>query len=179
MMVDMGEIPHTMSETRCCANSYTPWDQLSGLKAQLVLTKSLALLLQVLRQKHQLSEPDMQRLYRVLHIYSLGFHQIVADITSKATAQQQLLPAIWKAFLQLWEEALEVRSFRRATIVLFLGSQVEPVLANPGTQGMRLVFWHLGFCTSSASTTMLSGSETGELRPASQAKNLGWQRHSR
>lgn len=54
----------------------------------------------------------MRRLYRVLHIYSLGFHQVVADITSKAAAQQQLLPAVWKAFLQLWEEALQVRCFK-------------------------------------------------------------------
>ena len=68
----------------------------------------IAVSLQVLRHQHQLSEPDMQRLYRVLHIYSLGFQQVVADITARAQNRQQLLPAIWTAFSQLWEEALQV-----------------------------------------------------------------------
>ena len=64
--------------------------------------------LQVLKQQHHLSEEAVQRLYRALHIYSLGFHQVVADITLHATDRHQLLMLIWKAFLQLWEEALQV-----------------------------------------------------------------------
>lgn len=62
----------------------------------------------MLRQQHHLCEDDTKRLYRVLHIYSFGFQQVVSDITSKAAARQQLLAAVWKSFLQLWEEALQV-----------------------------------------------------------------------
>ena len=71
--------------------------------------RSFALLPQVLRQQHHLSVPDVNRLYRVLHIYSLGFHQVMSEITSKAEDRQQLLSGVWKAFLQLWEEALQVQ----------------------------------------------------------------------
>lgn len=63
---------------------------------------------QVVRQQHHLAEGEVQRLYRVLHVYSLGFHQAVSQLTSKAQAQHKLLPAVWKAFLQLWEETLQV-----------------------------------------------------------------------
>ena len=76
----------------------------------------LAVFLQVLRHQHGLSEPDTQRLYRALHIYSLGFQQVVADITARAHNRQQLLPSIWKAFSQLWEEALQV-CFARLSLI--------------------------------------------------------------
>ena len=66
------------------------------------------LLLQVLRERHQLPEADVQRLYRLLHIYSLGFHQVVGEVTLHASERRQLLQTVWKAFIQLWEDALQV-----------------------------------------------------------------------
>ena len=63
---------------------------------------------QALRQRHQLPEREVQRLYRVLHIYSLGFQQVVAELCLHAAQRQQLLLAVWKAFSQLWQGALKV-----------------------------------------------------------------------
>jgi hypothetical protein len=55
-----------------------------------------------------LPEAEVQRLYRVVHIYSLGFHQVIQDITLHAMERRQLLCSVWKAFSQLWEDALQV-----------------------------------------------------------------------
>ncbi|DBB02647.1 TPA: hypothetical protein ACH3X3_011615 [Trebouxia sp. C0006] len=63
---------------------------------------------QTLRGKHRLPEAEVQRLYRVVHIYSLGFHQVIQDITLHAMERRQLLCSVWKAFSQLWEDALQV-----------------------------------------------------------------------
>lgn len=64
--------------------------------------------LQVLRKRHQLADKEVARLYRILHIYSLGFHQVVVEVTLHAAQRQPLLLAIWKAFSQLWQDALQV-----------------------------------------------------------------------
>ncbi|KAL0037696.1 hypothetical protein WJX77_008264 [Trebouxia sp. C0004] len=61
-----------------------------------------------LRGKHRLPEAELQRLYRVVHIYSLGFHQVIEEITLHAMERRQLLCSVWKAFSQLWEDALQV-----------------------------------------------------------------------
>ncbi|DBA72088.1 TPA: hypothetical protein ACH3X2_010813 [Trebouxia sp. C0005] len=63
---------------------------------------------QTLRGKHQLPEAEVQRLYRVMHIYSLRFHQVIDEITLHAMERRQLLCSVWKAFSQLWEDALQV-----------------------------------------------------------------------
>ncbi|KAL3138922.1 hypothetical protein ABBQ32_005739 [Trebouxia sp. C0010 RCD-2024] len=63
---------------------------------------------QVLRKRHQLADKEVARLYRILHIYSLGFHQVVAEVTLHAAQRQSLLLAIWKALSQLWQDALQV-----------------------------------------------------------------------
>ncbi|DBA83749.1 TPA: hypothetical protein ACH3X1_006280 [Trebouxia sp. C0004] len=63
---------------------------------------------QTLRGKHRLPEAELQRLYRVVHIYSLGFHQVIEEITLHAMERRQLLCSVWKAFSQLWEDALQV-----------------------------------------------------------------------
>jgi len=55
-----------------------------------------------------LPEAEVQRLYRVVHIYSLGFHQVIQEITLHAMERRQLLCSVWKAFSQLWEDALQV-----------------------------------------------------------------------
>ena len=62
----------------------------------------------MLRQHHQLPDKQVKRLYRVLHIYSLGFHEVVDDVCMHAAQRQQLLLAVWKAFSQLWQDALQV-----------------------------------------------------------------------
>ncbi len=43
-----------------------------------------------------------------MHIYSLGFHQVVQDITLHAMERRDLLCSVWKAFSHLWEDALQV-----------------------------------------------------------------------
>lgn len=63
---------------------------------------------QVLRGCHQLPDKEVKRLYRILHIYSLGFHQVVGEVCLHAAERQQLLLAVWKAFSQLWQDALQV-----------------------------------------------------------------------
>jgi len=55
-----------------------------------------------------LPEAEVQHLYRVVHIYSLGFHQVIEEITLHAMERRQLLCSVWKAFSQLWEDALQV-----------------------------------------------------------------------
>lgn len=58
--------------------------------------------------RHQLPEKEVKRLYRILHIYSLGFQQVVNEVCLHAAQRQQLLMAVWKAFSQLWQDALQV-----------------------------------------------------------------------
>ena len=62
----------------------------------------------MLRGRHQLPDKEVKRLYRILHIYSLGFHQVVGEVCLHAVQRQQLLLAVWKAFSQLWQDALQV-----------------------------------------------------------------------
>lgn len=38
-----------------------------------------------------------------------GFHEAVLRHTEKAAGRQQLLEAVWKGFVLLWTEALNVR----------------------------------------------------------------------
>lgn len=88
-------------------------------------THTLSCRIQVLRKRHQLPDKDVARLYRILHIYSLGFHQVVGEVTLHADHRQPLLLAVWRAFSQLWQDALQV-SFVPPNSSHIAGSSAPP-----------------------------------------------------
>lgn len=90
-------------------------------------THTLSCRIQVLRKRHQLPDKDVARLYRILHIYSLGFHQVVGEVTLHADHRQPLLLAVWRAFSQLWQDALQV-SFVPPNSSHIAGSSAPPSL---------------------------------------------------
>ena len=64
--------------------------------------------LQVLRDHHGLSDGDMQRVYRMLRVHSLGFHHLTCEATQHARDRGTLLLSIWRAYGGLWDAALQV-----------------------------------------------------------------------
>ena len=56
-----------------------------------------------------LAEGDVYRLYRALRVYSLGFHEMTAEVLSKIThtdARRALLWDVWRFYAWLWEASL-------------------------------------------------------------------------
>lgn len=61
-----------------------------------------------LKSRFGLLEADVLRLYLVLYLYSVGFCAALLEPTERARDREQLLEAVFKAFAQLWDEALGV-----------------------------------------------------------------------
>jgi len=45
-----------------------------------------------------------------LKVHCVGFHDAVVDLVQGTRHCYELLPCVWRAFVQLWDEALKVRS---------------------------------------------------------------------
>ena len=76
--------------------------------SQALHTSGPRLSLQVLREHHRLSDGDMQRVFRMLRVHSMGFHHLTCEATQHARDRGTLLLSIWRAYGGLWDAALQV-----------------------------------------------------------------------
>ena len=97
--------------------------------------------LQVLHQHHHLPEQQVKRLYRILHVYSLGLHQMLLEVCLHAADRQKLLRAVWKAFSQLWQDALQV-CLLHAVLLFYLIAQML-VCSDVPSSDMLFIMWHV------------------------------------
>jgi hypothetical protein len=59
-----------------------------------------------------LSAAVVERLYRSLYVYSIGFHDTLQDLISQGCATKQragVVTNLWKSFLTISEKSLKVR----------------------------------------------------------------------
>eukprot|EP00232_Nephroselmis_pyriformis_P007423 CAMPEP_0182898824 /NCGR_PEP_ID=MMETSP0034_2-20130328/27718_1 /TAXON_ID=156128 /ORGANISM="Nephroselmis pyriformis, Strain CCMP717" /LENGTH=388 /DNA_ID=CAMNT_0025032815 /DNA_START=87 /DNA_END=1249 /DNA_ORIENTATION=- len=63
---------------------------------------------EALARDHGMSQEQSMRLYRVLRVYTIGFHELVYDLVANVKNRQDLLVNVWKMHKQLWETALQV-----------------------------------------------------------------------
>ncbi|KAG2435063.1 hypothetical protein HYH02_012060 [Chlamydomonas schloesseri] len=70
-----------------------------------------------------LSNEGIDRLYRCMYVYTVGFFDVMQDILSHNDFKTEILSNVWKGFLTIAESALQV-SFRSDYLKLYQSQQV-------------------------------------------------------
>ncbi len=61
-----------------------------------------------LKNHHGMMEGEVLALYGLLHQHALGFQTAAQQATANARHREALMPAVWQAFAQLWDETVQV-----------------------------------------------------------------------
>lgn len=61
-----------------------------------------------LKLKHNLSDSEIGNLYRILHVFSKGFQDLVQRATCRAQNQSELIKVVWVTYAQLWDAEAHV-----------------------------------------------------------------------
>lgn len=61
-----------------------------------------------LKFEHNLSDSEIGNLYRILHVFSKGFQDLVQRATCRAQNQSELIKVVWVTYAQLWDAEAHV-----------------------------------------------------------------------